>query len=74
MPVEHQVAILYALTNGFLDDVEVAKIKQWENDFHKYLDTQAKNVIELIGEKKDLTDDVVEALEKAIKEYKETYE
>jgi F0F1-type ATP synthase alpha subunit len=50
-----------------LDDVEVAKIKRVENDFHKYLDTQAKNVIELIGEKKDLTDDVVEALRRRLK-------
>lgn len=74
MPVEHQVAILYALTNGFLDDVEVAKIKKWENDFHKYLDSQAKDVIELIGERKELTEDVMKILEKAIGEYKETYQ
>ncbi len=74
MTVEHQVAILYALANGFVDDVEVEKMKDWENDFHKFLDAQAKDVIKLIGEKKELNDDVIKVLEKAIKEFKETYQ
>ncbi len=74
MAVEHQVAVLYALTNGFMDDVEIEKIKQWENDFHKYLDSQAKDVLTLITEQKALTDEVIAALEKAIKEFKEVYQ
>ncbi len=74
MAVEHQVAILYALTNGFMDDVEVAEIRNWEKDFHKYLDSSAKEVITLIAEKKELSDEVVAALEKAIKEFKEVYQ
>jgi F-type H+-transporting ATPase subunit alpha len=74
MAVEHQVAILYALTNGFMDDVEVSEIKNWENNFHKYLDAQAKKVLALIAEKKELTDEVINVLEKAIKEFKETYQ
>ena len=73
MAVEHQVAILYALTNGFMDDVEVAEIRNWEKDFHKYLDSSAKEVITLIAEKKELSDEVVVALEKAIRDYKEIY-
>src|SRR5687768_6535735 len=36
VPVEHQVAIIYALTNGYLDDVDVQQIKVWERDFHVY--------------------------------------
>jgi len=74
MAVEHQVAVLYALTNGFLDDVDVDKIRGWEGDFHKYLDAQAKTVVELIAEKKELSDDVIASLEKAIKEFKEVYQ
>jgi len=73
MAVEHQVAILYALINGFIDDVEVAEIRNWEKDFHKYLDSSAKEVITLIAEKKELSDDVVTALEKAIRDYKDIY-
>ena len=73
MLVQHQVAILYALANGFVDDVAVEEIRAWEADFHKYLDSQAKEVVAMIAEKKELSDEVVAALEKAIKEFKEVY-
>jgi F-type H+-transporting ATPase subunit alpha len=74
MLVEHQVAIIYAVINGFLDDVAVEQVAKWERDFHKYLDSSAKPVMDLISEKKDLTDEVVERLVGAIKEFKEVYE
>lgn len=74
MAVEHQVAILYALINGFMDDVAIENIKSWENDFHKYLDTQAKEVLTLIVEKKELSEEVIAAIEKAVKEFKEVYQ
>ena len=74
MPVENQIAILYALTNGFLDDVEVEKVKTWETDFHKYLKTSAKDVLKFIADKKELTDDVISKLEKTIKDFKEIYQ
>ncbi|KKQ62030.1 MAG: ATP synthase subunit alpha [Parcubacteria group bacterium GW2011_GWE2_38_18] len=72
MSVEHQVAIIYALTNGFLDDVAVEQIKTWEDGFHKYLDSQAKEVINLITEKKELSEEVIAGIEKAVKDFKET--
>ncbi|EKD23627.1 MAG: hypothetical protein ACD_81C00211G0007 [uncultured bacterium] len=72
MAVEHQVAILYALTNGFMDDVAVEQVMTWEKAFHTYLDQQAKDVITLIATKKELSEDVVTALEKAIKDFKDT--
>jgi F-type H+/Na+-transporting ATPase subunit alpha len=72
MPVENQVAILYALTQGMLDDVEVEKIAEWEKNFHKFMDTQKKEVLKMIIDKKELTEDVVSELEKAIKEFKQT--
>ena len=74
MPMPSQVAILYALINGFLDDVVVEKVKEWENDFHKYMKSSKKDVLDLIAEKKELSEEVVAALEKAIKEFKETYQ
>jgi len=74
MPVENQVAILYALTNGFMDDVAVEKVKAWENDFQKFMKTEGKEALAAIAEKKELSDDVVAKLEKAIKEFKEIYQ
>lgn len=74
MPVENQIAILCALSNGFLDDVVVEKIKNWEGDFHKYLKTQQKELMGELGDKKELSDEIIEKLETAIKEFKEIYQ
>jgi F-type H+/Na+-transporting ATPase subunit alpha len=74
MSMENQVTILYALIQGFLDDVAVEKIAAWETDFHKYLRSNAKDILKLIADKKDLTDDVVSKLGKAIKDFKEIYQ
>lgn len=71
MVVENQVAILYCLANGFLDDVEVSTVRDWENGFHKFMNSQKKEVLNLIAEKKELSDDVVKKLENAINEFKE---
>ena len=71
LSVENQVAILYALINGYLDDVPVEKIKDWENGFYKFLKTQGKEVMELLAKEKDLTEEVKQKLEQAIKEFKE---
>ena len=72
MAVEHQVAIIYALINGFLDDVAVEKIREFEDGFHKFIDDQAQEVVKLISEKKELAPEVIEAIEKTIKDYKQT--
>jgi F-type H+-transporting ATPase subunit alpha len=74
MAMQNQVAILYALTNGFLDDVVVEQVKAWENDFQKYLKSNAKETLDMIEQKKELSEDVVASLEKAIKEFKEVYQ
>lgn len=74
MSMENQVAILYALTQGFLDDVAVEKVGTWEADFHKYLKSSGKETLKLIADKKELTDEVVAKLEKVIKDFKEVYQ
>ncbi len=74
MPMEQQVSVLYALTNGFIDDIDVEKVKAWENDFQKYMKSGGKETLELIKERKELSDEVVASLEKAIKEFKSVYQ
>ncbi len=74
MAVENQVAIIYAVTNGFLDDVPVEKVSEWEKDFHKYLKSSQKEVLSLIADKKELSEEVISKLEKAIGEFKEVYQ
>lgn len=73
MAVEHQVAIIYALTNGYLDDVSVEQIRVWERDFHIFLRTQRPEILQSIVETKDLTEENEKALVAAIELYKELF-
>jgi len=73
MPVENQVAILFALTNGYLDDIAVSDIQKWEKEFHKYMKDMKSDVLRLIKEKKELTEEVENKLKKAVIEFKEVY-
>ena len=73
MPVENQVAIIYALINGYLDDVEVENVQKWEEEFHNYMKDMKEDVLALIRKKEELTEEVEKKLKKAIGEYKEVY-
>jgi F-type H+-transporting ATPase subunit alpha len=73
MPVEHQVAIIYALTNGYLDDVDVPQIRTWERDFHVYLRTQHPEILAGIRDLRDLSADNEKALVSAIKMYHDLF-
>ena len=70
MPVEKQVAIIFAGTQGFLDDVAVDLLKDWETDFLAYMETQRSNVLHDIRTSGKLEDATVESLKAAIAEFK----
>ncbi len=70
LPVEKQVAIIYAATNGHLDDVEVRHVRQWERDFLSFVEAQHGAIYEGIRTKKTLDDDLKAKLEGAIKAFK----
>ncbi|HST60769.1 MAG TPA: hypothetical protein VLK84_18860, partial [Longimicrobium sp.] len=72
-PVEHQVAIIYALTNGYLDNVDLPQVKAWERDFHVYLRTQHPQVLDAIRTSKTLAGDNETALKAAIERYAELF-
>ena len=66
VPVEKQVAIIYAVTNGYLDEIEVRHIRQWERDFLGYLEAKAPAVLEGVRTKKALDDGLTGQLKTAI--------
>ena len=70
MPVEKQVAIIYAVTNGYLDDVQVPHIRQWERDFLDYLEAQHPAILTDLRTKKALDDDLTNRLKAAIAAFK----
>jgi F-type H+-transporting ATPase subunit alpha len=69
LAVEKQVAIIYAATKGFLDDVPVDEVRRYEEDFYRFLETRHAGVLSGISEKKILDDDVKAALEAALAEF-----
>jgi F-type H+/Na+-transporting ATPase subunit alpha len=70
MPVEKQVAIIYAVTNGHLDDVPVPQVQKWEADFLAYLEAQHPRVLEGIRTKRALDDELTNGLKAAITAFK----
>ena len=70
MPVEQQVAIIFAVTNGYLDDVDVSLIRQWEADFLGYLRDAQTALLETIRTKKALDDELTKKLKAAIELFK----
>jgi F-type H+-transporting ATPase subunit alpha len=72
MPLEQQVAILYAVGNGFLDDVPVAKAKEWEDAMHAYMAANRPELGRRIVEEGALSDDLQKALGDALTEFKKT--
>jgi F-type H+-transporting ATPase subunit alpha len=76
LPVEDQVAVLYAANNNYLDDVPVAAVTTWRDDFLEFLKTARPEVRTLIRDnrldRKFPSDEVKNALVDAIKEFKAT--
>jgi F-type H+-transporting ATPase subunit alpha len=70
VPVEKQVAILWAATNGYLDDVESARIGEFESGFYRFLESTYEGLLPAIAEKKALDDELTGQLEKAVKEFR----
>ncbi|MGH7718069.1 MAG: F0F1 ATP synthase subunit alpha [Gemmatimonadaceae bacterium] len=72
MPVEQQVMIIYAVTNGLLDDVAVDQIKEWERGFHEYMAAQYPQVAEGLRREKALSKTIEEDLKRGIEAYEKS--
>jgi F-type H+-transporting ATPase subunit alpha len=72
MPLDEQVTGIYAVTNGWADDVPVAKISGFEAGLLQFMRTVHPEISQAIMDEKILTDEIRELLEAAIREYKQT--
>jgi F-type H+/Na+-transporting ATPase subunit alpha len=70
LPVEKQVAILYVATTGKLDDVPTPRVKDFETQFYRFLETERPKILQELGETKALTDEVAAALDEAIERFR----
>src|SRR5438876_5158942 len=71
MPVEQQVMVIFAVTNGYLDDVPVPEIRAWEQGFRDFMVAQHPDVGEEIRTRRVLGDDLTARLRAAVAAYKQ---
>ncbi|MEJ5295862.1 MAG: F0F1 ATP synthase subunit alpha, partial [Fimbriimonadales bacterium] len=70
MPVEEQVMILFAGTQGYLDDLPVEKVREFEEGFHPFMRERYPEIGEKIRRERELSKETEAALRKAVEEYK----
>lgn len=69
----HQVAIMYAANNGYLNDIPVEKVSLFEVSFYEYLDVQGREIVDGIQTGKELTPEIEEKLKDAIEQFKSKF-
>ena len=72
LPVERQTAILWVVTNGYLDDIETGQVRDFEDQFYRFLDAEHS---ELMGQLADggWDDEIIESLRGAADDFKQSF-
>jgi F-type H+/Na+-transporting ATPase subunit alpha len=73
LAVEKQILIIYAGTQGFLDDQPLEVLAQFEEDLFKYVESKQPAVLTDIAQKKALDDDLKKRISKTIESFKKTF-
>ena len=68
-----QILIIYAGTQGLLDEMPIEQLRDFEKGLNSYVETSSPGILAAIEEKKVLDDDLKAAMTKTIKEYKERF-
>jgi F-type H+-transporting ATPase subunit alpha len=73
IPVEEQVAVMWAMQNGYLDAVPVERVKEYQLKVQDYLQTRKAGLLQTIREKKEVDKDLEAQLKAALDEFKTTW-
>ena len=73
MSLGEQVSILFAVTNGHLDDVPVDTVIPWEDSFHRFMRQNYPQVAQGINQAREITSELKDTLEGAIAEFKQGF-
>jgi F-type H+-transporting ATPase subunit alpha len=73
LPVQQQVAVLWAMQNGYFDEVPVDRVKEYQNKYNEFMVTRKEAVLNAIWEKKQIDKDVEGLLRAAADEFKSTW-
>jgi F-type H+-transporting ATPase subunit alpha len=73
MPVAEQISVLFACVNGFLEDIPVKRIKDFEREFLDHLNQNVPDLLKKIVEEKVLTNEIEKRLSETILEFKKSF-
>jgi F-type H+-transporting ATPase subunit alpha len=73
IPVEIQVVVIWAAQNGYLDQVPVPRVKEFQNKLTEYFTTRKGQLLAKIGREKELSDELKAELKAAAEEFKQTW-
>ena len=73
MPVEKQILIIYAGTNGFLDDYPVEAVAKFEKELFKFAESRHPEVLKTIKDQAKIDDATAEKVEKLLEEFKKEF-
>ena len=73
LPFSKQILIIYAGTNGYLDDLEVEQIRSFETKLYEYVESMNAGLLEKIMEKKAIDEAIKADIEKTLKEFKQRF-
>ena len=73
LSMEMEVSVLYAMQNGYFDDVAVERIQECQSDLQEFLNTRKSDLLKLIAKEQALTDDVVSGLKTALADFKSSW-
>jgi len=70
LPVEKQILVIYAATNGYVDQYPVAALKKYETELYAYFESRRPEVLKEIAEKRNLDDALKSKVNQALEEFK----
>jgi F-type H+-transporting ATPase subunit alpha len=73
IPVEEQVAVMWAMQNGYIDPVPVDRVKEFQIKLQDYLETRKESLLASIRDKKQLDEELESQLKSALEEFKATW-
>ncbi|MDO9288792.1 MAG: F0F1 ATP synthase subunit alpha [Thermodesulfovibrionales bacterium] len=74
MTMVDQVMVLFAATQGFIDDIPVESVKKFEQEFLRYMNDRKADVKKELGEKKAIDDTLKPKLTQAVEEFKKGFQ
>ncbi|NPA91279.1 MAG: F0F1 ATP synthase subunit alpha [Chloroflexi bacterium] len=74
LPLAHQVMLIFAVTNGYLDDIPVERIQDWKNAFLRWVEATYPDLVRTIATGEKMSPETIEQLKTAIEEFNRTFE